>query len=219
MKGIYNYERRDSVPQKLCAPAAERNKQAILEVLQQYVPQMVAKKTPIQCLEVASGTGQHVAHFAHNLPGTQWQPAEFDTNDFPSIQAYASELPNISEPVFIDASQSPDQWPLQGRAFDLVYCANMIHISPKACTPGLFTGAAAFLIKGGILVTYGPYAYGGTITPESNQRFDESLRSRDSEWGLRDIDDLQKIAGNVGLALEKIVDMPANNKTLIWRKV
>jgi hypothetical protein len=140
-----------SASQKLCAPAAEQNKQLILEVLQQYLPEMVARKTPLQCLEVASGSGQHVAHFAEHLPGTHWQPAEFDRNDFGSIKAYAQELPNVSEPVFVDAS-------LQGRTFDVVYCANMIHISPRACTPGLFNGAGAFLEKGGLLITYGPYA-------------------------------------------------------------
>ncbi|CAB3362054.1 Hypothetical predicted protein [Cloeon dipterum] len=218
MKGIYPYAK-DESQKKLCAPAAERNKQAILEVLLQYIPQMTAVKSPVECLEVASGTGQHVVHFAQHLPGTQWQPAEFDTNDFPSIIAYASEVANISEPVFIDASLCPEQWPLEGRTFDVVYCANMIHISPKACTPGLFAGASAYLLKGGILFTYGPYAHGGVITPESNQKFDLSLKSRDAEWGLRDIDDLKKIAGNVGLVLENIHDMPANNKTLVWRKI
>jgi Protein of unknown function (DUF938) len=187
-------------------------------VLQEYLPKMVAQKTPLQCLEVASGSGQHVAHFAEHLPGTHWQPAEFDRNDFGSIKAYTQDLPNVSEPVFVDASLPPEQWPVTGRTFDVIYCANMIHISPRACTPGLFNGAGAFLEKGGLLITYGPYAHGGKISPESNQRFDESLKSRDSEWGLRDIDDLVKIATGVCLQLEKIHEMPANNKMIIWRK-
>jgi len=216
LKTVFNF----SAPRKLCAPAAERNKQPILEVFQLYVPQMVAQKAAtLECLEVASGSGQHVAHLAQNLSGTKWQPAEFDRNDFSSIQAYSDEVSNVSEPVFLDASLPPEQWPVQGRTFDVVYCANMIHIAPRACTPGLFNGAGHFLLKGGLLIMYGPFAHGGKITPESNQRFDESLKMRDSEWGLRDIDDLEKIAAKVGLQLEKIHEMPANNKMLIWRKL
>ncbi|KAF4531675.1 hypothetical protein B566_EDAN011834 [Ephemera danica] len=206
---------------KQFASAADRNKEPILEVLKLYIPTLAAEKgsSPLECLEISSGSGQHVSYFAQHFSNTIWQPSEYDINTFGSILAYTidSGMKNVLKPVQID-SATPENWPLSGRSFDVVYNANLMHISPWACTPGLFNGAGKYLRPGGILFTYGAYAHGGVITPESNQRFNEMLKERDSEWGLRDIDDLKKIASKVGLFLEKIHDMPANNKTLIWRK-
>lgn len=186
-----------------------------------YIPALAATKgdTPLDCLEISSGSGQHVTFFAQLFPQTKWQPSEFDPTVFGSIRIYAEEagVTNVLAPVPIDASK-PEQWPLDGRKFDIVYNANLIHISTTACTPGLFKGSGAVLRPGGILFTYGPYAQGGIITPESNQRFDAMLRQQNPEWGLRDIEEVKKIASGFGLNLETIHDMPANNKTLVWRK-
>jgi SAM-dependent methyltransferase len=203
------------------ASAADRNKEPICEILKNYIPNVAAKKgsSPVDCLEVSSGSGQHVSYFSEHFPETKWQPSEYDQSVFDSIKAYTidSGSTNVLEPIVIDAS-NPDQWPVDGRKFDIVYNANLIHISPPACTPGLFKGSGSVLRPGGILITYGPYAQGGILTPESNQRFDAMLKQRDPQWGIKDIEDLKKIASEAGLSLEKIHEMPANNKTLVWRK-
>lgn len=170
-------------------------------------------------LEIASGTGQHISYFATHFPNLVFQPSEYDTSLFGSIAEYARETPtkNVKSPVKIDITTDPESWNLN-TFYDYLINVNMIHISPFACTVGLFQHGGKILKKEGLLVMYGPYAHNGIITPQSNINFDKGLKAQNPEWGLRDICDLEKLAENVGLELIKIYDLPSNNKCLVWRK-
>jgi hypothetical protein len=192
------------------APSAERNKQPILEVLARVLPPGGL------ALEIGSGTGQHVAHFAKALPALTFQPSEMDVERHASIAAWvaAGNLSNVKPPLAIDVTKRP--WPVS--AADAVVCINVIHISPWEATLALMAGAGGILPAGGVLVTYGPYMRGGAHTSPSNEAFDASLRARNPLWGVRDIDKVAEVAGHEGLALEEAVPMPANNFTLVWRK-
>lgn len=192
-------------------PAPERNKGPILDVLRRVLP---ASGT---VLEVASATGQHIAHFAAALPHLTFQPSDVTDEHLGNLTARRAHvgLPNLLEPIRLDASEWP--WPMGPVA--AIYNANMIHISPFAVAIGLFRGASAILREGAPLITYGPYAEGGQHISDSNRAFDASLRSRDPEWGVRDLDELIPLARSHGFTLEERVLMPANNLTLVWRKV
>ena len=192
------------------APSPERNKQPILEVLARVLPQRGL------VLEIGSGTGQHVAHFAKALPALTFQPSEIDVERHASIEAWAAadNLSNVRPPLAIDVTRRP--WSLA--AADAVVCINVIHISPWEATLALMAGAGRILPAAGVLVTYGPYMRGGAHTSPSNEAFDASLRARNPLWGVRDIDQVAKVAGDEGLALAEAVPMPANNFTLVWRK-
>lgn len=193
------------------APSPERNKQPILEVLARVLPPRGL------VLEIGSGTGQHVAHFAGALPALTFQPSEMDVGRHASIEAWvaASHLPNVRPPLAIDVTKRP--WPVS--AADAVVCINVIHIAPWEATLALMAGAGAVLPAGGLLVTYGPYRRGGAHTSPSNEAFDASLRARNPAWGVRDIDAVAAVARNEGLVLEETLPMPANNFTLVWRKL
>ncbi|XP_069022071.1 methyltransferase-like 26 [Embiotoca jacksoni] len=201
----------------LNAAAAERNKEPILAVLLESVN----TGRPLQALEISSGTGQHVTHFARALRNIVWQPSEYDRQSLSSIEAYRAhyQLNNVKPAIHLDASVPHQLWGgIQPESLDLVLNINMMHISPFACTEGLFNGAGAVLKPQGLLLTYGPYSVNGHIAPQSNVEFDYSLRQRNPDWGLRDISLLTSIAQRNGLFLEKMVDMPANNKCLLFRK-
>ena len=206
------------------APAAERNKGPILEVLKTVIPPKAPEDgREIQVLEVASGTGQHVAHFAQAFPHVRWQPTEVCQRSIRSIAEYIKyyNLRNVNPPIFLDMAQDPPPADLVSEftdRLDVIICTNMIHITPWKCTQGLFAKAASFLRPGGLLVTYGPYAVDGVLTPESNVRFDMGLRSQNPEWGIRDVKDLIPLGLGHGLSLLKIHEMPANNKILIFEK-
>lgn len=195
---------------KRYAPATLRNRAAITDVLRELLP---AQGT---VLEIASGSGEHVVHFAGQFPDLNWQPSDPDPAALASIDAWAADsgLTNIAPPVALDASAR--QWPV--KAVDAILCINMIHISPWSATQGLMTGAATILPKGAPLYIYGPFRRAGTPTAPSNDAFDESLRSRNPDWGVRELEGVAEIASQAGLSLEKTVEMPANNLSVMFRK-
>jgi len=192
------------------SPAADRNKQAILDVLVSVLPESGT------ALEIASGTGQHVAWFASGLPGWNWQPSDAQPDGFESINAWSAEqgVRNVRAPVVIDV-MAPN-WLPHPQRFDLIYCANMLHISPWATCAALVGGSAQHLAPGGKLVTYGPYLEDGVPTSPGNLAFDESLRERDPAWGIRRIEDVKAQAAKAGLTLLARHAMPANNLLLVW---
>jgi SAM-dependent methyltransferase len=190
------------------APAAERNREPILAVLQRVLP-----PTGL-ALEIASGTGQHVVHFAKALPKWTWQPSELDPQMRQSIAAWVSEtgVANVLPPVNLDVSRA--DWPVE-RA-DAVVCINMIHISPWRATEHLLAGCERLLGPGGILFLYGPYRRFGRHTAPSNEAFDESLRQRNPQWGVRDLETVEETANQHGFALSEVVEMPANNLSVVF---
>ena len=192
------------------APAAERNRQPILEVLARVLPEHG------EILEIASGTGQHVAHFAAALPSLVWQPSERDADAFPSITGWSEceKLENVRAPLRIDVTEEP--WPV-GR-FAGIFNANMIHIAPWSAGLALLRGAGRHLVAHGVLVLYGPYRIGGQHTAPSNEAFDLDLRARDPAWGVRDLEAVVEAAQPHGLALLERVAMPANNQMLVFRR-
>jgi SAM-dependent methyltransferase len=193
------------------APAAERNKQPILEVLTRVLP-----PTGL-VLEVGSGTGQHVAHFARALPGLTYQPSERDAEKHASITAWIAHegLANVRPPLAFDVTHLP--WPVT--AADAIICINVIHISPWEATLALMKGAGEILRPGAVLVTYGPYRREKRHTAPSNEAFEQWLKERDERWGVRDIEEVAEAAKEAGLSLEEAVPMPANNFTLVFRRV
>ena len=204
-----------STPPLQHSPAAERNQGPILAQLLALLPPTGA------ALEIASGTGQHAAHFAAALPGWTWQPTDLHNTHFASITAWAAQAGarNVLAPLQLDVSN--ERWPSNSSAFgaapfDLVYCANMLHIAPWACCTGLMQGAARHLTPGGHLVTYGPYLEDGVPTAPGNLSFDASLRAQDGDWGIRRIEDVAAVAAQADLQLAARHAMPANNLLLVW---
>lgn len=189
------------------APATLRNREAIAAVL---VEELTVRGL---VLEIASGSGEHVAHFARELPGHSWQPSDPDASARASIAAWCEGLANVLPPLDLDAAS--DHWPID-RA-DAVLCINMVHISPWAATLGLLAGAARLLPRGAPLIVYGPFLREGVPLAPSNAAFDESLKARDPRWGLRSVEAIRDAA--LGLALDRVVEMPANNLTLVFRRV
>jgi SAM-dependent methyltransferase len=194
------------------APATHRNREAILEVLKRWLI------GPARVLEIASGTGQHAAYFAGELPHACWQPSDFDPASLASISAWTegAGLTNVLAPVVLDAS-SPD-WPSAFEPFDALFNANMIHISPWSVAEGLFLGAGRALHPGGILFLYGPFKIGGVQTAPSNAAFDESLKERDPRWGIRDLESVIALGDAHGIAHLETNDLPANNKMAVFRR-
>jgi hypothetical protein len=192
------------------APSADRNKDPILEVLRRWVP---ARGLAV---EIASGTGQHVVHFASALPRLIWQPTEPDTDQHDSIAAWieSEALTNVRQPLMLDVSQQP--WPVD-RA-DVVICINMIHISPWQATLDLMRGSAEIMPNNGVLFLYGPYRRFGAHTAPSNAAFDADLRARNPEWGVRDLEAVTEAATANGLEFAEAVAMPANNFSVVFRK-
>jgi len=192
------------------APATERNRGPILELLKRVLPPAGL------VLEVASGTGEHAVFFGRNLSHLTWQPTDLDSAARASIVAWTAEagLDNICPPLALDASQP--NWPID-RA-DAVLAVNMIHIAPWAAAVGLLSGAARVLPAGGPLVLYGPYKRNGQHTAPSNEAFDQNLRRQNPAWGVRDLDTVIEAAEAAGLDLSEIVAMPANNLSLVFRR-
>lgn len=200
---------------KIVYESSESNKIPILEVLQKYFD----KYLDGQVLEIASGTGQHISYFAAHFPRLTFQPSENDTSLFDSIKAYAEETPtkNVKDPIRINITDDWATWNVPND-FDYVININMIHVTPFSCTLALFKNVCGVLKIKGLLITYGPYANNGVLEPKSNKDFDRSIRARDPECGVRDIQDLVRVAEPHGMKIVKIHDMPANNKCLVWKK-
>lgn len=192
------------------APATERNREPIAAVLREILPERGL------VLEVASGSGEHAVHFARMFPQLRWQPSDPDPAALSSIRAWREEanLPNLLEPLELDAAAA--DWPV-GSA-DALLCVNMVHISPWSATEGLMRGAGRLLPPGAPLILYGPYRRADVPTAPSNEEFDRSLRSRNPLWGLRQLEEVTEAAAERGLHLERLVEMPANNLTLLFRK-
>jgi hypothetical protein len=194
------------------APATLRNREAIAEVLARELP---ATGT---VLEIAAGTGEHAVFFAGLFAGLRWLPSDPAPEALASIAAWRAEFTgaNLSAPVMLDAAE-PDSWPVAEAA--AILCINMVHISPWEATQGLFRGAARLLGKGrgGPLIVYGPFLEDGVETAASNLAFDESLKARNGQWGLRRAEDLDSLAAAHGFALTARHAMPANNLSLVFR--
>jgi len=190
------------------SPAAERNRDPILEVLKRVLPERC------RVLEIASGTGQHAEHFARAQPTWNWQPSDADAAALPGIAARCNALPNIAAPLHLDVLQP---WPAVLTGFDAVYCANMLHISPWATCAALMSGVARSLVPNGVLLIYGPFVVDGEPIAPSNAAFDASLNARHAEWGLRRLSAVIAEADAAGLRFEQRVAMPANNLLLVFR--
>ena len=190
------------------APSAERNKGPILDVLARVLPRNGL------VLEIASGTGQHVVHFAKSLPHLTWQPSDPDPEVRESIvlRIREEQRANINGALDLDVTKLP--WPLE--TADAIVAINMIHIAPWAATLGLFEGARSLLAAGDVLFLYGPYRRFGRHTAESNAQFDLDLRARNPEWGVRDLEAVSDVAATAGFSLAEIVEMPANNFSLVF---
>ncbi len=199
-----------STKRPLTAPAADRNKDPILLVLRPLLPMSGL------VLEIASGTGQHVAHFASALPNLIWQPSDPDPDMRASIQEWISQTgsTNIRPPLAIDVQEDP--WPVD--AADALVCINMVHISPWPATLGLMRGAARILSRSGLMFLYGPYKRLGQHTAPTNEAFDAQLKAWNTEWGVRDLEAVEEAARLHGFDLDKVINMPANNLTLILRR-
>jgi hypothetical protein len=202
------------------APAVARNREPIWRVVRDHLP------ASGMVLEVASGTGEHIVDFAgraavghhRDAPGRlTFQPSDPDPTARASIACWVTErgLSNLALPLDLDAA-SPD-WPLD-RA-DMVMCINMIHIAPWSATVGLITGAARILPAGGTLFLYGPFRRAGVPTAVSNDAFDADLRARNPSWGLRDLETVHGLASHHGFGEPLVVEMPANNVSVVFTRM
>ncbi len=191
-------------------PATERNRDAILAVLERVLPE-----TGLM-IEIGAGSGEHAAYFAPRFPGLVWQPTDPDPDGRVSIAAWveAANVPNLRPPLDLDVTGAV--WPVTEA--DAVFSANMIHIAPWQCCLGLMAGAGRILNESGQLVLYGPFIRDGEPTAPSNVDFDASLKSRDPAWGVRDLGDVTQAASDNGLTLQETVAMPANNLMAIFRR-
>lgn len=191
------------------APATLRNRDAITEILKIVLP------TSGLVLEIASGSGEHIVHFAQAFPQLQWQPSDCEPSALRSIAAWAADASaNIYPPVLIDVEQ--DAWAVM-RA-DAVLCINMLHISPWSACTALFRNAATLLRSDAPLFIYGPFVRHDVMTAQSNLAFDASLKARNPAWGLRDVADVDAVAAQFGFARSDLIEMPANNLSLVYRR-
>lgn len=188
------------------APATERNREPIAAVLAETLPARG------RVLEVASGTGEHCAFFAEHFPGLVWQPSDPEAEARESIAAWCGGLANVLPPIALDVAEGSLP------AADAILCVNMVHISPWEATLGLMAGAGRALPAGGPLILYGPYRQRGVETAASNEAFELWLKEKDPRFGLRFVEEVAEEAAANGLSLERIVPMPANNLTLVFRR-
>lgn len=196
---------------RLQYPATQRNRDAILEVLRGVLPPSGL------VLEIASGSGEHIVHFANALPGMTFQPSDPEDAARLSIAAWTAEtgLSNIRPPLAIDVRREP--WPIAQA--DAMLCINMIHISPWEATQALMRNAGRILSKGAPLYLYGAYRQKDVVTADSNEAFDADLKSRNPQWGLRQLDDVAALAREAGFSGPAVTPMPANNLSVVFRRM
>ncbi|MET3827429.1 hypothetical protein ABIC16_003122 [Sphingomonas sp. PvP055] len=190
------------------APATLRNRMAIADVLREILPFSGT------VLEVASGSGEHVAYLAEEFPALEWQPSDPDPAARVSIAAWCDGIINVAPPLDLDAGAAG--WTVE-RA-EAVLCINMVHISAWSATLGLLAGAARVLGSGAPLILYGPFLQTDVPTAPSNIAFDESLRARDPRWGLRQVESIVQVAAGHDLVQDRLIEMPANNLMLVFRR-
>jgi hypothetical protein len=197
-------------PAARSAPAAARNREPILQVLRDTIPQSG------HVLEIASGTGEHAVWFSRALPGLTWQPTDQDQDALHSIAAWrdAAQLANLRPPLLLDATASA--WPVTHA--DIVIAINMVHIAPWTATQGLIAGAGRVLPSGGLLFLYGPFRERGSHTTPSNEAFDAALRASNPSWGVRDLDEITTLAGRHGMDAHARIPMPSNNLSVFFRR-
>lgn len=190
------------------APATARNREPIAEVLAAELPASGL------VLEIASGSGEHVIHFARHLPDLTFQPTDPTVESLRSVAAWvsSSNVPNILPPLRLSTTDQP--WPVT--AADAILCINMIHISPWAATEGLMRGAAGLLRPGAPLYLYGPYKQEGRHTAPSNEAFDRQLKNQNPAWGVRDLEAVRDLAKSAGFLAPRLTEMPANNLSLVF---
>lgn len=207
--------------EKLIYPAANRNKDPILQILKGLLPEPANSEPDMSFLEIASGSGQHISHFAPHFPRIIFQPSEVNNSFFGSINYYIKNCStkNIKPPIILDIRKDFINYGFDKDCFNFIYNANMMHISLYECTEGLFRNAGIYLLRGGYLICYGPFSENGVISPESNVAFDATLRAQHPEWGLRDIVSLNEMAVKNGLLFEQQYSMPSNNKILVFKKI
>jgi len=201
---------------KQSTPAAERNRQPILAVLAPLLP------VRGRILELASGPGVHVVTFAAAHPEVHWQPSDPDPAARVSIAAWIAEvgLANVAPPLDLDVSEP--NWPTHAgvaAGYDGLVAVNLLHVAPWAACEGLMAGAAHLLAPGGFLFVYGPFMRDGRHNSEGNRKFDRALNAQDPALGLRDVNDVAACAAEHGFALEAVIEMPANNRSLVFRRV
>jgi Protein of unknown function (DUF938) len=190
------------------APACDRNREPILGVLRRWLAHRLS------VLEIGSGTGQHAVAFAAELPHLEWQTSDVAEN-LPGIRMWLAEarLPNLPPPLELDVSA---RWPT-GR-YDAAFSANTLHIMSWDEVRKLFAGLGQALAEDATLAIYGPFNYGGRFTSDSNAAFDRSLKERSADMGIRDFEAVDALARSAGLHLVEDCAMPANNRTLMWRR-
>ncbi len=192
------------------APAAARNREPILRVLRDLLPQ------PALVLEIASGTGEHAVWFSTALPHLTWQPTDQDPEALQSITAWRklSGPPNLLPPMPLDAAA--DTWPVAEA--DAVIAINLIHIAPWFVTQGLIAGAARTLTAAGLLLLYGPFREPGVHIAASNAAFDADRRASNPSWGIRDLGEITALANPFGLSTPERIAMPSNNLCVVFRR-
>ena len=195
---------------KLDFPATQRNKDYITDTLTEYLPDQG------NVLEIASGSGQHICHFAEKFPNLNWIPSDPEAEHRQSIDLWAKEksLSNVSESLNLNAQE---KWEMRNVQF--LVCINMIHISPFEATIGLFENAKNILSSGECLFLYGPYLLDDIETSQSNLDFDRSLRSRNKSWGIRQLNDVKEVAANNNFVFKDCRLMPANNYSVIFQAI
>ncbi len=198
---------------RLHAPAAVKNRDAVLEVIEKLAP------ADADVLEIGSGSGEHAAHIGRHVAGLNWQPSDPDPTMRASISAWIdhAQVANVMPPLAIDCSL-PGWWLDLTLEPDLIVAINFTHIVAQPAIDGLLDGAGHLLRQDGLLLLYGPFRFNGDYTANSNKSFDQMLHQQNPDWGLRDLNNISAYGADCGLGLKEIIAMPSSNHTLVLRR-